>query len=318
MSTYEYETYILTVGDLLMLPQGHADKFDVGKYKFEKSSRQPKFACRYRVSFVLNANGWSDLTQKFNSMMIGLEDALAFYYSMPFIWEWWAFKILKQADTQDRIVISLYEKINGVPMERYHVMPNSDINDLERLISTDEGFAAALYYYNSICRLDSLEYSRSHLPVIFQLIDSLAETEEVEGCKHCGRSKYRRTSRKDVEAMLGKELYKNLYINRGDEEETVRNATMHGKPNSKSLTKICVGTIEDVLLKARGRLISKYSLNGIAPANDRVDLVRFFYDREGTRLAIKPTEGSTLDDYYHEFEKNGLKNFVMSKVGSDW
>ena len=275
-------------------------------------------AVEYIVRFQVEASGWTNITSKFNGEMTGLEDSLAFYYSMPFIWEWWAFTLKKENDTKERILVSLYKKIPGVSMESYNEMPAESLLGLTKLVESDPKFADALYYYNSLCRLDTSEYSRAHLPVIFQLIDSIAEQEDVKGCKHCGRQDYKRTSRNDVKAMLGDQLYKDLYLNLEDGDQTARNATMHGRSNASSLSKITVGHIEEVLVKVRKRLIEKYGLEGVEEASSRVDVARYFFDREGTRLAVGTIPDGTLDNYYTKFIKNDLHDFEIKRVGEDW
>jgi hypothetical protein len=303
---------------MLMLPQGHAKQFSLDGYEFIKSTNQPSHGCRYIVRFDLDGNGWSDITTKFNGAMTSLEDALAFYYSMPFIWEWWAFTMQKGADTENRILVSLYKEIPGVPMESYNEMPTEAIMNLANAAKSDSKLADALYYYNSLCRLDISEYSRAHLPVIFQLIDSVAQQETAKGCQHCGRQDYKRTSRDDVKAILGSALYRDLYINLEDGELTARNATMHGASNASSLSQITVGHIEEVLVKVRKRLVEKYGLKDIEEASGRVDVARYFFDREGTRIAVGTIPDATIDDYYSEFISNDLHGFKMKQIDANW
>lgn len=318
MALYTYETYILTTGDLLMKAQGVATEFSVEKFKFIKSDIQPEHGRRYIVRFQIQANGWADVFSEFNRTMIDLEDALAFYYSMPVIWEWWLFTLKREQDTDNRIVVSLYKDMPGVSMESYDGMPENEIIGIIKLLQSNDKFADALHYYNSLCRVDTIELSRVHLAVAFQLVDSIAEQEDVKGCKVCGRADYKRVSRDDVKLMLGEKLYKDLYINKEGSEQTARNATMHGNSNSKSLSPITMGHIEEVLVKVRERLITKYNLDRVANAKNRVDVARYFFTREGTRIAVEILPQATLDTYYKRFIDNDLKYFKVKSVGSDW
>ncbi len=314
MTIYRYETLLATTGDLLTFPGGRT--FEIEDFEFIKVSQQESFSCTYQVSFSVDAANHRIARALAGARMRKLEDALAFYFSMPFVWHWWLWLLRREGTEDGKVLVSLYRKEPGVVIEEFESINQEAITQLMRHMD-DDNFSNALYYYNALCRIDTIEYFRSHLASIFQLIESVAEDESVEAS--CGREAYVRTSRRDMESFLGRGLLNDLYNRRGEGEDTVRNATMHGNPQAIAAARITYGHIEEVLKKVRAHLILKFGLESVDPASDRVDIARHFYSWRGAEVTIAATDPRSIADYYNTYRHSGMSELVSAvPVEDDW
>jgi hypothetical protein len=314
MTIYRYETLLLTTGDLLAFPAGQS--FVIEDFEFIKVSQQEPLSCTYQVSFAVDATNHGIAVNRAGAQMRKLQDALAFYFSMPFVWQWWLWLLRREGTDYRKILVSLCRKEPGVVMDEFDSINQEAITQLMRHMD-DGNFSNALYYYNALCRIDTLEYVRSHLASIFQLIESVAEEESVEASHD--REAYVRTSRRDMESFLGRALLHDLYNRRGEGEDTVRNATMHGNPNASGAAGITYGHIEEVLKKVRAHLINKFDLESVDPASDRVDIARHFYSWRGVVVTVAENEPRSIADYYDTYRRSGMSELVSAApVGEDW
>jgi hypothetical protein len=314
MTIYRYETLLATTGDLLTFPEGQS--FEIEDFEFIKVSQQEPFSCTYQVSFAVDAANHGIAVDRAGARMRKLEDALAFYFSMPFVWQWWLWSLRREGTADGQVLVSLYQKEPGVVMEEFDSINQEAITQFIRHMDDDK-FSNALYYYNALCRIDTIEYLRSHLASIFQLIESVAEEASVEAS--CGREAYVRTSRKDIESFLGRTLLNDLYNRRGEGEDTVRNATMHGNPQAIAEARITYGHVEEVLKKVRAHLINKFGLESVDPASDRVDIARHFYSWRGAVVTIAATDPRSIADYYETYRHSGMSELVSAApVAENW
>ena len=314
MTIYRYETLLATTGALLTFPGGQ--NFKIEDFEFIKVSQRELLSCTYQVSFAVEAANHGIAVDRAGVQMRKLEDVLAFYFSMPFVWQWWLWSLRREGTEDGKVLVSLYQKEPGIVMEEFDSINQDAFSQLMRHMD-DDNFSNALYYYNALCRIDTIEYVRSHLASIFQLIESVAEEESVEAS--CGREAYVRTSRKDIQAFLGRALLHDLYNRRGEGEDTVRNATMHGNPQASATARITYGHIEEVLKKVRTHLINKFSLESVDPASDRVDIARHFYSWRGAVVTIAATESRSIADYYDTYRHSGMSELVSAApVAEDW
>jgi hypothetical protein len=314
MTIYRYETLLATTGDLLPFPGGQS--FEIEDCEFVKVSQQEPFSCTYQVSFAVDAANHRMAVARAGARTRKLEDALAFYFSMPFVWHWWLWLLRREGKEDGKILVSLYQKEPGIVMEEFGSINQEAITQLMRQMD-DDNFSNALYYYNALCRIDTIEYLRSHLASIFQLIESVAEKESVEAS--CGREAYVRTSRKDMQSFLGKALLNDLYNRRGEGEDTVRNAAMHGNPQASAAARITYGHIEEVLKKVRAHLILKFGVESVDPASDRVDIARHFYSWRGAVVTMAASDPRSIADYYDTYRHSGMSELASAApVADDW
>lgn len=314
MTLYRYETLLATTGDLLAFPGGQS--FEIEDFEFTKVSQQELFSCTYQVSFAVEAANHKIAVDLAGARMHKLEDALAFYFSMPFVWHWWLWLLRREGNEGGKVLVSLYQKEPGIVMEEYDAINEEAVARLMQHME-DDSFSNALYYYNALCRIDSIEFLRSHLASIFQLIESVAEKETVEA--KCGREAYTKTSRRDMRSFLGADLLNDLYNRRGEGEDTVRNATMHGNPQANATVRITYGHIEEVLKKVRGQLISKFSVENVDPATDRVDVARHFYSWQGAIVTLAESDRRSIADYYDTYRRSRMSELVSTtQVTDDW
>jgi|GEM_PF-2275428 len=296
MSTYAFTTQVLTTGKFVE----DADSFNIGEFKFIKATEQAKNSYLYYVSFSVEASGWRIALKRFNHKMTVVEDALAFYYCMPIIWQWWNFSITKQGDPKNRIVVSIYRPVEGVVMSDWETPPVDSILKIMNKIETNRSFANSLHFHGALCRLDNLEFTRSQLPIMFQLIESVSARRDL---KDASGKPYKALDHNDAKALLGANLHKALYSHTERKSGTVRNEVMHGG-NSDALTlkHISHGHIEDVMKQVRKRLIETNGLSGdVEVGDDRVDIIRYFYDWQGGRWFMKQQESMGLEQYYTAF-----------------
>jgi hypothetical protein len=313
VTIYRYETLLATAGDLLTFPGG--EHFEIEDFEFIKVSQQESLNCVYQVSFAVDGANHGIAVDQAGAQMRKLEDALAFYYSMPFVWQSWLWSLRREGTDDGRVLVSLYQKEPGVVMEDDSINQEAIILLMRHM--DDDNFSNALYYYNALCRIDTIEYFRSHLASIFQLIESVAEKQSFEA--KSGRKAYLKTSRKDMESFLGRALLNDLYSPQGEGEDTVRNATMHGNPRAIAATRITYGHIEEVLKKVRFHLINKFGLASVDPASDRVDVARYFYSWRGGVVTISATDPRSIADYYDIYRRSGMSELVsVAPVAKDW
>lgn len=314
MTIYRYETLLATTGDLVTFPAGQ--RFEIEHFEFIKVSQQEPFSCTYQVSFAVDAANHGIALDRAGAQMRKLEDALAFYFSMPFVWQWWLWSLRRDGTEGGNVLVSLYQKEPGVAMEEFDPINQEAITQLIRHMD-DDNFSHALYYHNALSRIDTIEYHRSQLASIFQLIESVAEKELVKASG--GREAYVRTSRKDIESFLGRDLLNDLYNRRGDGEDTVRNATMHGNPQASESARITYGVVEEVLKKVRAHLINKFGLESVDPASDRVDISRYFYSWRGAVVTIAETDPRSIADYYDIYRQSGMSEVaIAAPVAEEW
>lgn len=218
---------------------------------------------------------------------------------MPFIWEYWYHSVVKPDEKKNRIVLSVFAPRKGVVMTS-HLEPTQEISPLIEKIEADQKFANTLYYHGSLTRIDSLEFLRSHLPVMFQFLESVADRKEVENEDGTKRSIM---DHADAKRILGTNLHKLLYTP-AKYENSVRNTVMHGgNSNSGIIRPVTQGHVEDVIKKTRERIITQYGLNGVEAGSNRTDIVRYFYSREGNRFSIERRNKWDLEKYVNDFER---------------
>src|SRR6266540_4849269 len=306
MYTYNFTTQLLTTGSIVE----DNKSFTIGDFSFSEATQQAEKSCLYYVSFPVQASNWRTALNRFNKRMIVLEDALAFYYCMPVIWQWWNFSLAKQDDTKKRILVSVYSPHDGVVMSDWQDPPAKSILKIMHKIETDKEFANSLYFHGALCRIDNLEFTRSQLPIMFQLIESVAQRRTQKGID--GKP-YKSIDHTDAKKLLGRKLHSTLYSHTERQSNTVRNEVMHGgNSNARTLKHVQHGSIEDVIKQVRKRLIEKNDLSGeVEVGDDRVDIVRYFFDWQGGRYFIKWKNNMTLEQYYTAF-KSSPDDFFQS------
>lgn len=297
MNTYIFTTQLLTTGSFVEEVNG----FNIGEFSFIEATEQSEKSCLYYVSFPIKASGWRVALKRFNARMVTLEDALAFYYCMPVIWQWWNFSITKQDDPKKRIVVSIYAPQEGVVMSDYGTPPEASILKIMEKIETDKEFANSLYFHGALCRLDNLEFTRSQLPIMFQLIESVTLRRDL---KDINGKPYKAVDHADAKKLLGDKLHKALYSHTEKKSGTVRNEVMHGgNSNARTLKHISHGHIENVMKQVRKRLVEVNDLgDDMEVGDDRVDVIRYFFDWQGGRYFIKQQEDMGLEQYFTAFK----------------
>jgi hypothetical protein len=219
---------------------------------------------------------------------------------MPFIWEYWYYSIVKPDERKNRIALSVFAPRKGVVMTS-HLEPTKEISALIKRIETEPKFADILYYHGSLTRIDSLEFLRSHLPIMFQFVESVADKKEVKNEDGTKRKIFDHT---DAKRILGRELHKLLYTPVPKYENSVRNTVMHGgSSNSGAIRPVTQGHVEDVVKKTRERIIEQFNLQGVESGSSRTDVVRYFYSREGNRFSIERRNHWGLEKYVNDFER---------------
>lgn len=300
MQRYIYETRFYTVGNLILKADGYQGEFEISGFKFRKAQKQPTRGIHYYVSYTVKASSYAAAIRKIDKKFLALEDAMSFYYCMPFIWEYWYYSIVKPDEKKNRIALSIFAPKKGVVMTS-HIEPTQEIDMLIQEIEANPKFADALYYHGSLTRIDNLEFLRSHLPVMFQFVESVADKKEIKNDDGTKRSVM---DHSDAKRVLGRDLYKLLYTPVSKYENSVRNTIAHGgSTNSGAIRPVTQGHVEDVIKKVRERIIERFNLEGIEAGSSRTDIVRYFYSREGNRFSIERRNHWGLERYVTDFER---------------
>jgi len=303
MKKYTLETPFLMTGKIFVPPPSQTEMKLLGM-TLQPFKKQPDVGFAYVVTQEMEtADGLAALKAS-EALFAKLEDILSFYYSMPVIWQYWQ-RLLRRTDS-DLAHLSVVRRRPGVAIRDHGVLNDAIVARINEISDSDPKFANCLYLYNALARIDTVELSRAQLPVMFSLIESIAEREEVEGCEHCGTKGYKRTSKAEIIKIIGKDLHKELYSRRVGESDTIRNAVMHGNISSESLQNITLALVNELLVKLRSYIKSKYHLDGLKATSDVVDPSRYFYKLEGTELGVKPREGWTIEDYMREFDTDRI------------
>jgi hypothetical protein len=188
----------------------------------------------------------------FMKRLMKVTDAIAYFYSQPVSVEYWNILIKKEGDSG--AYFSAYRLIPTTSLSDYNVI-DERLFDLIDKSEQDEDLQNSLWIYNNVATVDSIDYDPSSLQFgLCQLVESLSEKDEVLKCVVCGQGGYQRTLRKDMKALLGKDLYEKLYGG----SNILRNRLGHGQlVGGKFLTH---QNVEDTILKITERLNSKYNV----------------------------------------------------------
>lgn len=254
MSKYTIEVQINTSQSILMLPQGIAPSFTIKEYTFRSAKlgfdKRPGY--RYFAERTLEAPNMHEAYDTFMRRLMQITDAMAYFYSQPVSVEYWNMLIKKEWD--DTAYLSAYQLRPATSMPDYNTI-DPRLSELIDKSEKDENLQNSLWIYNNVATVDSVDYDPSALQFgLCQLVESLSDAEEVTKCQVCQQGGYSKTSRKDMKALLGEDLYKKLYGG----SDILRNRLGHGRLVGGSF--MTHQNTEDVILKVVERLNTKHQV----------------------------------------------------------
>lgn len=237
-----------------MLGDGVAEVFDLGGFTFKASTKDfdTRAGFRYFASHSVEAETYKEAYRIFMEKVMRVTDSMAFFYSQPVSVEYWNVLIKKHGD------ISAYfsgHKLRPATSMRDYGAISTELSNIIDAVNNDEELYNVVWLYNNNAKLDGVDYDPgSRQFALCQLVESLAEKQEVPYCDTCQQGGYMRTSRRDMKAMLGTSLYNKLYGG----SDILRNRLAHGS--------LAGGTfledrdVEDIILKVSDRINEKYGL----------------------------------------------------------
>ena len=287
MNTYKIEVQINTAHHVLMLGDGIARTFSLGGFEFSAAQAQfdkrPGF--RYFASKELSADNHDSAYQTFMKDLHKVTDAMAFYFSQPVSVEYW--NILIKKDGDEKAYFGCYRLEPAVSLRDLSVLSEGLEKTVEKVFEEDSFYNTA-WLFNNASKIDSVDFDPGTYQLgLCQLVESLAEKETVPACDKCGRREYTRTSRADIEQMLGTPLYQKLYGG----SDILRHRLAHG-----SLVGVAFlenKEIEEAILKISERVNIKYGIQNKV-SEGVVDRIRGTYTWHGSTYAVKP-DGKGLE-----------------------
>jgi len=257
----------------------------------------------YYLSYTVRAAYFGSAVKKIDKHIAALEDALCFYFGMPVVWEWWYYLVRRKDDTK-RQMLSLFTQHNVTQMVE-HTNPRLKIKLIMDRMETNKNFVSSMTYHASYARLDGMEFSRAHLPILFQLIESVSAKVRVRNTDGTYRHQ---VSSNDLRTMLGRDLHKKLYSQKG-KHNSARNIVMHGgSVDANRLGTLKRTDIEEAIKKVRERLIMTNDLHpGVPIAGGRVDIIRSWHEFRGARLGVEIKPGIRLAKAVQIAQRNGVE-----------
>jgi hypothetical protein len=308
MARYTLEVQLNTSQYFLMLADDVAEAFDVAEFRFHiaKSSIDSRPGLRYFVSNSIDAPNHKEAYIQFMERLLRVTDSMAYYYSQPVSVENWNLLITKEGDA--RAYFSGHKLRAATSMSDYDAL-NPDLSKVVEVALTNIGFYNVAWLYNNISKIDSVDFDpASHQLALSQLVEALAEKEQVEACRTCGRTAHIRTSRRDIEAMLGTDLYNKLYGG----GNPLRNRLAHGSLTDGSFLEN--KDVEDIILKINIRIQEKHGIkNKVSPS--MIDRIRATNVWHGTAMPIEHNNRS-LEECLAAFYAENLDS--LESLPKDW
>jgi hypothetical protein len=254
MPRYTLEIQVNTAESILMLVDGVAQEFTIRDHSFKSAvldfDQRPGY--RYFVSKIVEADTMFKAYDAFMNELSIVTDAIAYYYSQPVSVEFWNILIKKEGD--ENAYFSGYSLRPTTSMTDYNDSSPELIDIIEKAENSEE-LRNSLWIYNNIAKVDSVDYDpSSHQFGLCQLVESLAEKDEMAKCETCGQGGYTRTSRRDIKAILDRDLYDKLYGG----SDILRNRLGHG--NLVGGTFLTNDDVEETILKVTERMKEKYEI----------------------------------------------------------
>jgi hypothetical protein len=280
MSKYIIEVQINTSQSILTVIDGIADEFTIKEYVFRRSQlsfdKRPGF--RYFAEREVEADSMHDAYHVFMKRIMKVTDSMAYFYSQPVSVEFWNILIKKKGT--DTAYFSAYKLRPATSMSDYDVI-DERLNTIIDKCDEDEELQNVLWVYNNVAKIDGVDYDpASHQFSLCQLVESLADKDDVPRCDLCGQGGYKRTARRDMKSILGNDLYEKLYGGKS----ILRNRLGHGQlVGSTFLTN---QDVEDTILKITERANSKYEIENKVSAS-MTDRIRGTHVWNGTAYGIE-------------------------------
>lgn len=299
MSNYRIETQINTSQHLLMLGDGIAEEFDLGGFKFKIAVKDfdKRAGVRYFVCCSIEALNYREAYNIFMEKIMRTADSMAFFYSQPVSVEYWNNLITKEGD---RSAYFSGHKLRPTTSLRDYSTISDELSRIIDAVNSDEELYNIVWLYNNNAKLDGVDFDPgSRQFALCQLVESLAEKEEVSGCKTCNRRAYTRTSRKDIENMIGKSLYKKLYGG----SDALRNRLAHGSLTGGTFLED--RDVEDIILKISDRINDKYDLRNKVTQSTQ-DRIRSTHTWNGGAITVHH-EQKGLEEFLEMLDKHTLR-----------
>lgn len=254
MPIYTIETQINTSQHFLMLGDGVAEAFDLGGFIFKISTKNfdTRAGFRYFVSCEIEAEGYKEAYSTFMEKIMRTTDSMAFFYSQPVSVEYWNILIKKSGDTSAYLSA---HKLRAATSMRDYSMISAELSNIVEAVNNSEELYNMVWLYNNNAKLDGVDFDPgSRQFALCQLVESLAEKQEVPHCDVCQQGGYMRTSRRDMKNMLETPLYNKLYGG----SSILRNRLAHGSLTGGTFLED--RDVEDIILKISNRINEKYGL----------------------------------------------------------
>lgn len=280
MNTYLFEVQLNTSQSILTRTDGPASEFSIKEYTFKTSGLtfDERPGHRYYASRTVEADDMFTAYDIFMKRLMKITDSVAYFYSQPVSVEYWNLLIKKTGDRT--AYFSAHRLIPATSMTDYDAIDDR-LNDLIDKCEANEELENSVWIYNNIAKLDGVDHDpSSHQFGLCQLVESLADKDEVPLCETCRQGGYERTSRRDMKNMLGDGLYRKLYGG-GD---ILRNRLSHGRLVGVSF--LNDQDVEDAILKTTQRLNEKYEVSNKV-SQEMTDRIRGTMRWYGTAYGIQ-------------------------------
>ncbi len=300
MPKYTLEIQINTAQSILTLVDGVTQEFNIKDYTFKSAvldfDKRPGY--RYYVSKGVDADSMFAAYDTFMKELMVVTDSMAYFYSQPVTVEYWNILIKKEGD--DNAYLGGYSLRPATSMSDYSMIDPELISIIDKAEHNEE-LQNSLWIYNNIAKIDGVDYDpSSHQFGLCQLVESLADKEEVPKCKKCGQGGYKKTSRPSIKTILGTELYNKLYGG----SDILRNRLGHG--NLVGGTLLANEDVEEVILKTSDKIADKYEAKNKVTST-MTDRIRGTSVWNGAAYGIKHNEMG-LEECLSIHKEDGLSH----------
>ncbi len=298
MPIYRLETQINTSQHFLMLADGVAEEFTLGGFTFKAANKNfdKRAGFRYFANANIEAENRDEAYNIFLEKILRTTDTMAFFYSQPVSVEYW--NILIRKDDEPAAYLSSYKLRPTTSMRDYNVISDDLVGAVEAVNNNDDLYNI-VWLYNNNAKIDSVDYDPGSRQFgLCQLVEALADEEEVPMCESCQKGGYKRTVRSDIKTMLDMDLYKKLYGG----GNILRNRLAHGSLTSGTF--LGEQDVEDIILKVSDRINKKYGLRNKVQSSvqDRIRATNTW-----TGHAIMVNHGNIgLEDFLEQFHLGTL------------
>ena len=304
MASFKLETQVNTSQHFLMLGDGVAEEFDLGGFTFKIAVKDfdQRAGFRYFVSGEVEAESHNEAYNTYMEKILRVTDSMAFFYSQPVSVEYWNILIIK--DNESTAYLSGHMLRPTTSMCDYSLISDELVRTVE-VVSHNDDIYNVVWLYNNNAKIDSVDYDPGSRQFgLCQLVEALADEEEVPLCEPCKQGGYKRTIRKDIKAMLGTDLYEKLYGG----GNILRNRLAHGSLTSGTFLE--EGDVEEIILKVSNRINDKYGLRNKVNAlmEDRTRATNTWTG--GTNMVIHDNNG--LEELLERINKNLPLKIVCS------